>query len=315
MFFNRHGMGSTIVDQIEFKEQLSAYGLFEGKLSDLLPAQEGEIVELSSSLFSDYADKQRVIWIPKGSLIRATGDGLPDFPDGTIIAKTFFYTDKLDSTKRRIIETRLLIKDAELWNAATYQWNAQQDEALIIREGATVPVEFVDDRGRKRKIGYKIPSRADCNSCHRQQDKIFPIGLKIRNLNRIVHRDGSSMNQLAYLQGKGILQADNWTQFAALDNYSDPILSVEKRARAYLDINCAHCHNPQGIAYMTQLDLRAETSNAETGIWFKSPKIQMRMTTHGEQRMPQLGTTIQHKEGVDLILNYLKNLNFDSELP
>jgi len=41
----------------------------------------------------------------------------------------------------------------------------------------------------------------------------------------------------------------------------------------------------------------------------------MRMTTHGEQRMPQLGTTIQHKEGVDLILNYLKNLNFDSELP
>ena len=32
--------------------------------------------------------------------------------------------------------------------------------------------------------------------------------------------------------------------------------TLEARARAYLDVNCAHCHNPQGPAHTSGLDLR-----------------------------------------------------------
>jgi hypothetical protein len=37
---------------------------------------------------------------------------------------------------------------------------------------------------------------------------------------------------------------------------------LERRARAYLDANCSHCHRPGGEAGSTALDLRAETEDA-----------------------------------------------------
>src|SRR5690606_30232616 len=39
----------------------------------------------------------------------------------------------------------------------------------------------------------------------------------------------------------------------AMDDATAPLAL---RANAYLDINCAHCHNPNGLASITRLDLR-----------------------------------------------------------
>jgi hypothetical protein len=79
-------------------------------------------------------------------------------------------------TEWRVNMDQNLQKSKSQWNATTYKWNDTQDEAYLLQDGATVPIAFVDEKGKNRTIGYKIPSRADCISCHRQNDKILPIG-------------------------------------------------------------------------------------------------------------------------------------------
>jgi hypothetical protein len=56
------------------------------KLSDYKQAIPYDV---ATPLFSDYTDKERMISIPPGKKIVITGNGLPQFPEGTILFKTF----------------------------------------------------------------------------------------------------------------------------------------------------------------------------------------------------------------------------------
>jgi uncharacterized repeat protein (TIGR03806 family) len=307
---NNTGRGTVAKDNIVFRDKLSDYNLFKGKTADLVPNDQGISYELASALFTDYTDKKRVIFLPKGKKMIASDDGLPSFPDGTIIAKTFFYPpkDAAGDARELLLETRLLIHKDGQWNAATYQWNAAQDEAFLLADSASVHVSFLDSKGVERQTNYIIPSRKDCMACHRQGNHLLPIGPKIRNLNRIIGHDGDSIQQLVQLTKQGALDLKSLKGFTNLPRYDDLAQSTASRARAYLEINCAHCHNPKGTAYMTMLDLRYESPMHETGIWLKQAKIIGRMSTLGEMHMPQKGTTVLHDEGILLIKTYLKTL-------
>ncbi|PUV24791.1 hypothetical protein [Sphingobacterium athyrii] len=306
---NNKDRGKVSKDNIIFRDKLSDYGLFKGKIADLVPNDQGISYELASALFTDYAEKKRVIFLPKGKKIVASDNGLPNFPDGTIIAKTFFYPKRGTSqeSKSILLETRLLINESGQWNAATYQWNSTQDEAFLLADSAAVPVLFLDGKSVKRQTNYIIPSRTDCIACHRQGDRILPIGPKIRNLNRVVLRDRDTIQQLEYLKARGIIDIPP-LRLGSLPSYDDLNQSTAHRARAYLEVNCAHCHNPMGTAYMTMLDLRFEAPINETGIWLKQAKIIGRMSVLGEMHMPQKGTTLLHEEGITLIKSYLQSL-------
>ena len=310
IMLNDNGINDQIEDNLVFKQKLSDYALYKGNISDLIPCEKAEVLDIASALFTDYAEKQRLIILPKGQRMKARGNGLPDFPDGTIIAKTFFYQniENQRTYRKHILETRLLIKHQGQWNASTYKWNDAQDEAYLLKHGATVRVSFIDEKGNSGKTNYKIPSRADCISCHRQNDQILPIGLQLRNINIVISRQQHYVNQLEYLQQKGKLDISNTNQIATTIDYSNEAEPLEKRARAYLDINCAHCHQPSGTGYITQLDLRNETPINLTAIWLKQGKIIYRMTTPGDLHMPKIGTTIQHDAGVKLILDYISKL-------
>ncbi|WP_347053603.1 hypothetical protein [Flavobacterium olei] len=297
-------------DTVLFNQKLSHYGLFQGKISDLKPCDQAEIIELASQLFTDYAEKQRIIVLPRGKKMKGNGSGLPDFPDGTIIAKSFYYSKRIlgKSTSRYIVETRLLLKDKAIWNAATYKWNASQDEAYLSTNGAMVPISFVDEKGKNRQIKYRIPSSQDCISCHPQEGQLMPIGPKLRNINLAVSRDKQLLNQIEYLNHKGKLEILDTKSIKTIANYKDESQPLSKRARAYLDINCAHCHNPAGLASYTQLDLRYELPFNETGIRLKQGNIPTRLTISGEMHMPKIGTTINHEEGINMIMDYIRNL-------
>jgi len=310
ILLNNKDRGKLVADNVVFRDKLSDYGLFKGKIANLIPNDQGVSYELASALFTDYADKKRVIFLPKGKKLVASDDGLPDFPDGTIIAKSFFYPkkDTIQASTLVLLETRLLINKEGQWNAATYQWNSTQDEAFLLADSAVVPVAFLDNKGVKRQTNYIIPSRTDCMACHRQGNRMLPIGPKVKNLNRVVFRDTDTIQQLAYLKDKGIIDILLARQLTSLPSYDDLSQSSEHRARAYLEVNCAHCHNPMGTAYMTMLDLRFESPINETGIWLKQAKIIGRMSVLGEMHMPQKGTTILHEEGIMLIKDYLQSL-------
>jgi uncharacterized repeat protein (TIGR03806 family) len=297
-----------IPNNISFHDKLSDYGLFKSTLSDLIPVTGVEVMQIASPLFTDYTEKQRLLKIPSGKKASVNGNGLPTFPDGTIIAKTFYYS-KTYNRRRRIIETRLLILNRGKWNAATYQWNAAQTNADLLVNGAIVPVAFEDHAGVQRTLKYKIPAQNDCSSCHRSGDQLVPIGPKAQNLNITVNVEGKRQNQLAYFIKKGIFSHSNMNNIGVLPNYNDTTLALAMRARAYLDVNCAHCHQPAGMASNTSLNLGYAAEFEKTGIDFNKQNILIRMSTMGEYHMPKTGTTVLDEDGVELVRTYIKSLD------
>ncbi|KAA6174268.1 hypothetical protein F3K50_12415 [Pseudomonas marginalis] len=304
-------IGSNKEESSIFKTRLSEHGLFQGKLSELVPVDEATIVDIASPLFTDYADKQRLLTLPKGKRMKGNGSDLPGFPEGTVIAKTFFYPRSITggTVSRLIVETRLLIKNGSQWSAATYKWNDTQDEAYLLQNSATVPIAFMDDKGRNRKINYRIPSGADCFACHRQRDQLVPLGMKLRNMNIEVRRDHALINQLEYLQRSQKLDIAPHEVVSRTPDYTAESTTLEERAKAYLDSNCAHCHRPKGTARFTRLDLTYEETADRTVAHEKRQEIARRMTMSGPQHMPQIGTTIAHEEGIQLIIEYLNDID------
>lgn len=292
-----------------FPDSLLAYGLYEEPLSSLRPAAGVIPYELSSELFTDYAFKQRLMMIPEGNSITTTDNTTFEFPEGTILAKTFYYPSDMRETAgpRRVIETRLLIRTEGRWNVATYLWNVDQTDATLLLTGTTTESSWVDETGRSRTTDYVVPHEGECVTCHQSGGSSVFIGPTLRNLNRNVTRSGDEVNQLEYLVAEGVLDSADWSSAPSVPDYEDSDLSLDSRARAYLDINCAHCHNPGGWdeASRPDLDLRFETPLNQTGLERKARDLERQLETG---QMPYLGTTLLHDEGIRLVLDYLETL-------
>jgi uncharacterized repeat protein (TIGR03806 family) len=197
--------------------------------------------ELNTPLFSDGAEKLRFIYVPDGARIEADGEGLLQFPVGTAIIKTFAFGE---GEARRLIETRLLLNRADGWVALPYMWNEEQTEARLALAGARVPITTPEGE----EISYRVPNKNQCKACHSLHDAVLPIGPKARNLSPAL---------LASLEDSGKLAAKP-TVAKPMPLWSDESAGTEARARAYLDVNCAHCHQPGGGASNSGLDLRWE---------------------------------------------------------
>ena len=294
---------------VQFEHDLSAYDLFQGAPARLIPSADVELLELSSVLFTDHAHKQRLVKIPEGTQLTRSADNTIDFPDGTILVKTFYYyLDERDTSKgKNIIETRLLIRKNGKWNAATYMWNESQTDASLTTSGSTKLISWNDHLGQNRSVEYRIPTENDCMACHQTSSSISPLGPTLLNLNRPVVRHGVITNQLHHLQVIGLMDNFDVTQVPKMVDYMDKTADLDERARAYLAMNCAHCHNPNGwrIPAEKDLDLRYETPFEGTGIHAGKERIKRNLLN---QDMPFIGTTTLDVEGVALILEYLDTL-------
>lgn len=80
----------------------------------------------------------------------------------------------------------------------------------------------------------------------------------------------------------------NRETIAALPDFNDVHLSIDKRARAYFEMNCAHCHNPAGMAFKQNLNLHFSVPYKESGIDLNKGNITMRMATMGTYHMPKM---------------------------
>jgi uncharacterized repeat protein (TIGR03806 family) len=251
--------------------RLSALGLFED-LPGQVPAAGVVPFDVNVVLYSDQAAKWRFVALPPGGKIGyGQSDGVLDFPVGTKLIKTFgFYADLRDHARGyRLIETRILERSQAGWTADVYLWNDAQTDAVRHVSGRKVDVSFIDDSGATKAIAYRVPNTNQCASCHEIDGAARPLGPVARQLNK------------DYDYGGGVVenQLDHW---AALGVFSQPLppagerpampspfgaAPLEQRARAYLDANCAHCHQPGGLAGSTGLDLRFGTPlTSGTGI-------------------------------------------------
>ena len=293
----------------EFKATLSELNLFSGNLANLQASSFAFNYDLITPLFTDYAHKQRLIVLPNGEKMTYNGNGFPLFPDNTLIAKTFYYNNNETdlSQGKKIIETRVLIKINGAWELGNYKWNESQTEATLDTAGAVVPVTWVNTAGESQSVNYEVPSSTDCFTCHSNNSEVVPIGPKLRTLNFNVN--GS--NQLQALIDNDMLDGlTDPTTVSALPNWEDTSLGLERRARAYMDVNCAHCHIQGGFCEeQSNLVLSYETAFEESSIYDSRFSILTRIqNTIPEYGMPYIGTTILHDEGVSLMVDYINSL-------
>jgi uncharacterized repeat protein (TIGR03806 family) len=293
-----------------FEPTLSEMRVFTGTMADLIPADGVQLFELNSALFTDYAAKQRLIRLPNGQSMRYNNSELfPIFPDNTLLAKTFYYNvdETNPNSPKQIIETRISIKVNGLWSMGTYVWNQAQTEATYNEAGASLPVSYMDSNGITQNIDYVIPTQANCITCHSNATVVTPIGPKLRNWN--FTPSYTTQNQLDYFQSIGILEGVNVTNVSVLPDWTDSTLDIFSRGRAYIDINCAHCHQPGGPVINFGLDFRLETPFDDTGIYPNRGEIEERVqSTVPTYRMPQLGRSVVHEEAVVMLLEYLDAL-------
>jgi uncharacterized repeat protein (TIGR03806 family) len=292
---------------IPLNPKLSDYNIFQGEAAALTPSTDFHVYELATELFTDYAEKQRLIKVPTGTTLKVVDGGLPDFPEGTMLVKTFYYyNDKRDPSKgKKIIETRLEIKSNSKWNVGTYLWNEQQTDAALITTGLSKTINWINDKGEGNVIAYHIPSTRECATCHNASDAIIPIGPKFRNMNIEVTRNSAAVNQLTHLYSVRVLEEVDPASIPVLPRWKDSGLALDERARAYLDVNCAHCHNTQGIASGTKLNFAYDTPFESTNIPKRKNAIISKIKSG---QMPKLGTSIVHEEGLELIIAYMKSL-------
>jgi uncharacterized repeat protein (TIGR03806 family) len=316
-----------------------------------LALNEGVIpYDLNTPLFSDYAHKLRTIWMPRGTSGKFDPDGSFDFPVGTIISKTFYYpvlkgaardskavarsydqsTDFSDKAQGErglklanvhLVETRLLVHREGGWEALPYVWNAAQTEAVLARTGDAKPLELVADDGTKEAFTYVVPNENQCAGCHvvdLRTKQIAPIGTKARHLNREYPYAAGSENQLLHWTKLGYLTGIADPASAAKNaDWRDVAQPLDARARAYLDINCGHCHNAKGPANTTALDLTIFAA-ADRFLGMCKPPVagnpqdsilpyRMRSSEPGVM-MPEQGRTTTHVEGVVLIEQWISAL-------
>ncbi len=308
-----------------FPKKLSAWKLFIGAPAELHPNRGVVPYDLNTTLFTDYATKRRHVWMPPGTAASYRADDTFEFPKGTILVKTFSYPD---GTRERIVETRLLVNARDGWVALPYVWNAAQTDAAL-----DVNADPVDVQWNGTVIHYAIPNSNQCRECHDQSKITGPIGPKARHLNRDLDYPEGRFNQLAYWTKIGYLRgAPDLSRIARQAVWNDPANgSLEARARAYLEVNCAHCHSPNGSASNTGLyltDLQADpmrlgfcktpvsAGKASAGLLFDVVRghPELSILTHRMESdepkvmMPEIGRTLVHREGAELIRQWLGSL-------
>ncbi|MCY1044287.1 hypothetical protein OV208_23415 [Corallococcus sp. bb12-1] len=321
---------------------LSGFGLFTGSpaAGGLVPVEGNVPYTLSTALFSDYSVKSRTLFIPAGKVAHYQPMDALDLPVGTLITKTFAFPADLRKPDQdvRYIETRVLVRQPSGWEAWPYVWNTEQTEATQATGGRSRDVTFIDLQGNTQAFKYSVPSKNQCQQCHHLQDEtgeqvMHPIGVKARYLHHTNTYGGVERDQLEYLASLGKL--DGLPAPAELpkapDAFDPTAADLSTRARTYLDINCAHCHNPKGTAGITsQLFLNIDNANlftlgeckrpgsagsgvggefdivpgnhAESILWYRLH------TEESGKMMPQIGRVIHHAEGSRLVADWIDSL-------
>ena len=315
------------------KEKLSEYGFFVGNINELQPAQGVLPYDLNTPLFSNYAEKLRFIKLPEGAAAVYSDTAEFELPVGTYLIKNFYYpTDFRDETKgRRIIETRIMANTENGWQSWPYIWNDAQTDAVYDPAGETKTVTYINASGKSVTTPYLVPNKNQCKGCHIKSGNMLPIGIAARHLNKDYNYNGTNLNQLQHWAALGMLQGLPAHNVPANADYANQSQSIEQRARAYLDINCGHCHRATGPASTSGLFLDIQEANTTRLGIYKTPVAagrgsgnlkydivpgkpdesilvyRMHATDPGIA-MPELGREQIHKEGIAVIKEWIRQM-------
>jgi uncharacterized repeat protein (TIGR03806 family) len=298
-------------------EKLSLTGCVD--VTDATKSAEGLIpYDVQVPFYADMLQKDRFIAVPDNTELQSHDDGTLNFPAGTVTMKTFY-----DGTKR--IETRLLMKDLNnQWSGYSYLWNSEQTDATLLQAGYNVTLQ--------NGTQWNIPSRNECMQCHTAQ-RGYTLAVEALQINQpfTYPQTDITANQWHTWKSIGLIadSAPTASELDVLPLLNDDSISLETRAKAYLHVNCAHCHMPggagQGLADMRYNTPFKEMSLCDTvptegdlgisGARLISPGnpensiLLQRMKLPGAPHMPPLGNSTIDEEGTSLIQAWIQNID------
>ena len=312
-------------------ELLSDWGFFQGDQNQLKPEKNVFPYAVNAPLFSDYAEKARFIFLPADSSMSYHANDLFEFPLGAVLVKNFYYPNDFRQAdgKRRILETRLIAKEEDGWRPYSYIWNESQTDATLEVVGRSIPISWTDRAGELKRINYSVPNINQCKSCHERNGRFHPIGVTARQLNTEYEADE---NQLVVWQSQQKLtELPDLSTIPKLVSWSHLDLPLERRARSWLETNCAHCHRRDGPAKNSGLYLLAQEEDLYALGIYKPPvaagrgsggmkyaifpgKPQESILIHRIRSldpgvmMPELGRKLVHTEGLALIEDWIAKM-------
>ncbi|MBE7498680.1 MAG: PQQ-dependent sugar dehydrogenase [Verrucomicrobiaceae bacterium] len=179
---------------------------------------------------------------------------------------------------------------------------------------------------------WYFPGRTDCTTCHTNNAGGGFIGPNTRQFNKdhFYTASGVTDNQLRAFNHVGMFNTaldeptiPSYEKLAHVDQTSE---SLEKRARSYVDTNCANCHRPGGVHALW--DARYDTPLANQGIIYGSvgstlglvnPRVVVpqsidrsmmhhRTSRVGANQMPPLGRNLVDEAGVKLLADWINSI-------
>ncbi len=331
--------------------RLSDWRLFTLNGDALTPSRSSLVFQPDNQLFTDYAHKLRTLWMPTGTQARIVEDEI-DYAVGTVLSKTFYYPkassnellkradeglEKVKLSENRLIETRLLVRKKNGWNAFPYVWNDQQSEAFLRAGGASKSISLAENAGSEgsepTNFTYFVPNENQCGGCHttvHPDGDMHPLGAILSQLNSQNFTSNSAKgSQLDRIVARGWLTESSSS--VGTESWQDQSISIAKQALAYLNIHCGHCHNATGAADTSGLILdNSQTPAINRGVC-KPPVAAGRgagdllydivpgnpeqsilwyrmQSTKPDEMMPELGRSLIHAEGVDLISRWISEM-------
>jgi uncharacterized repeat protein (TIGR03806 family) len=315
--------------------KLSDYQFFKGNLNEQKPSYGVIPYKPNSELFSDYALKNRFVWMPNGVKATFNGDGnVLELPVGSALIKNFYYKNVQPNNTTKIIETRIMIRKSTGWIFANYIWNDDQSDALLTSRSTARDLSWKDDNNVIHALNYRTPEvDFECLRCHSNFNNqiINPIGIKPQNINYNFNYADGSKNQLDKLIEFGYLENNLPDQINSTVDFNDTSKSLDLRVRSYFDANCAHCHENGGEASSHNLRFAfKETINPmKMGVSARAAHylegynnitvtpgnvnlsiLHYRMNTENDLLyiMPPLTRTKRHTEALQLIETWINSL-------
>lgn len=278
--------------------------------------------EVNAPFWSDNAIKHRYFKLPQGTSLGYQESGTWSIPVGTEIVKHF------QTIHKKPIETRLIVRTIDGWEAATYVWNNKGEEAELLPQGKQFELRQPVKGSKKWKpVTWHSPSSSECASCHTEAAG-YVLGINTAQLNRV--QEGKKTNQILQWIEKGLVDLEVFDADAA-PKYCFPFdqsVDLETRARVLLEVNCAMCHRPDGPGN-ANIDLRFQTPTDQTKMINVPPAqsdlgdaankilkpgfpekstLWQRMETLGQGRMPTIGSTVVDRQSVDLIGQWIQSM-------
>ncbi|MFT5299365.1 MAG: putative repeat protein (TIGR03806 family) [Mariniblastus sp.] len=303
----------------DWPSKLSETGLFVD-MKKQTPADNLVAYEVNAPFWSDNASKQRYFVLPSGESLTYRDQGTWTVPVGATIVKNFAIPNGRNNWARTI-ETRLIKRTDAGWESATYVWNRQLTEAELLIGGKQF--EYRNSQGVQ---SWHAPSSSECAACHVDAAG-YVLGLNTAQLNR----ESNGSNQITQWAKQGLLKIPADLDLSQAPQFCSPFdqdADLETRARVYLDVNCAMCHQPNGPGN-ANIDLQFATDLKSTKtidiqpaqghfgiddariVASGDPERSMllhRIETKNAGRMPNIGSNIVHEEAADLLRAWIKSL-------